>query len=154
MQWHNGSMNRSDLPLLLASDRFAGDHELEPLDRLRMQKGIFLLAQKGSAEWRDLFSFRPYDWGPYSSELATEVRLLTQSGHLSNDASYQFRYGSYRTTVKGEQRLEEVKLSDKQARFIGAVRAFVTSRPFKQLLTDIYAVFPSYATASKFVSGR
>ena len=44
-------MDERLLPLLLASDRCASPDEAEPLDRLRMQKGVFLLAMRGRPEW-------------------------------------------------------------------------------------------------------
>ena len=50
-------MERAHIPLLLASEQFAAEHELEPLDRLRMQKGVFLLMERGPESWRDLYSF-------------------------------------------------------------------------------------------------
>ena len=41
------AMDRRALPLLLASARSIEADETEPLDRLRMQKGVFLLEQRG-----------------------------------------------------------------------------------------------------------
>src|SRR5262249_30104921 len=47
--------DRRALPLLLASDRFASGEEREPLDRLRMQKGVFLLQMRGPTRWGQSF---------------------------------------------------------------------------------------------------
>ena len=148
--WHAPYMERTALPLLLASDRFASDDASEPMDGLRMQKGVFLLTQNGSDEWNELFPFGPYDWGPYSRVLASDLRSLTTLGLLSDDLSPDNRYGAYRTTTKGENEIRDLHLGEKQTTFIQAVSSFVTSRPFSHLLKDIYAAFPTYATESKF----
>jgi uncharacterized protein YwgA len=66
-------VDRHLLPLLLASERFATDEETEPLDRIRVQKGVFLLEQRGPSSWRSLYTFSPYDWGPFSRDLAQEL---------------------------------------------------------------------------------
>lgn len=143
-------MHRVALVLFLASDRYAAADEIEPMDRLRMQKGIFLLVQNGPSNWNQLFTFEPYDWGPYSRQLASDLRELKACGHLLDDASTPARYGAYRTSLQGEQELINISLADNQAEFIRSVRAFVTTRPFNRLLTEIYAAFPKYAANSKF----
>lgn len=53
-----GSAMRSmDLPLLLASDEARSGDEPFPLDRIRMQKAVFLLTQRGSAAWATLYRY-------------------------------------------------------------------------------------------------
>ena len=122
-------MERIALPLLLASERFASADETRANGSAQDAKGVFLLTQNGSDQWKDLFKFRPYDWGPYSSDLASDLRSLTASGLLSDDHSHLNRYGAYRTTSQGENEINNIDLNDQQADFIKAVRAFVSSRP-------------------------
>ena len=47
-----------------------------------MQKGVFLLEQRGPESWRDTYRYSPYNWGPYSSELASDLTSLDESGLL------------------------------------------------------------------------
>lgn len=142
-------MRKQDLPLLLASERFEREAESQPLDRLRMQKGVFLLEMGGPASWRQLFEFKPYDWGPYSRDLASSLTNLASDGYLEKDRVPRGRYHAYRTTPLGEDYISE-ELGDHEERFIADVREFVTSRPFAQLLRDVYAAHPEYATRSHF----
>ena len=141
-------MRPSDLPLLLASETFASDDEPQPLDRLRMQKGVFLLEMGGPGLWR-LFDFEPYNWGPYSRGLASTVNKLVEDDMLAKVSVPRARYHAYRTTAHGEGAIT-VDLSSAEEDFIRRVRAFVTSRSFAQLLRDVYAAHPEYATRSLF----
>ena len=95
-------MEPRDLPLLLASARFASEEEREPLDRIRMQKAIFLLEMQGPPAWRDAFEFSPYDWGPYSRVLTTTVNSLLADRLLEQTPVPHRRYSGYRSTEEGE----------------------------------------------------
>lgn len=146
------AMERDRLPLLLASPRFADANATEPLDRIRMQKGVFLLQQRGPTAWHDLFRFRPYDWGPYSADLAGRLVDLTSLHLLEREEVPGRRYQAYVTTATGEHVVDEeiVQMPEPHAEFIRRVRSFVTTRPFAQLLRDVYAAFPAYAVNSRF----
>lgn len=145
-------MNRRYLPLLLASDRFAPSKEQEPLDRLRLQKGVFLLEMRGSDDWKELYQYVPWDWGPFSRELAVEVNELVAGGLIEEEPVQWRRYPRYRTTSTGEEKIDKVipTLSAHQQEYIQKVRAYVTSRSFSQLLREVYKAFPKYAAASRF----
>lgn len=145
-------MKPTALPLLLASDRFAPGQEREPLDRLRLQKGVFLLQMRGSSTWKALYEFMPWDWGPYSHDLARDVNHLVRRGLLEEERIQYRRYPRYRTTKDGEAIVKSLsaKLSTKERDYIGKVRAYVTSRSLSQLLREVYAEYPKYAEASRF----
>jgi uncharacterized protein len=145
-------MNRSDLPLILCSQVVGGGSQQFPLDRIRMQKAVFLLSQRGSKAWRALYSYRPYNWGPYSSTLTADLERLVSGGALAVDPLPGSPYGSYATTPAGEHHARQVwySLSDAEREFLRAVRSYVTSRSFNTLLREVYAAYPDFATASKF----
>jgi uncharacterized protein YwgA len=142
----------SALPLLLASERFAPESEFEPLDRVRLQKGVFLLEMRGQGAWKGLYGFVPWDWGPYSHDLARDVNRLVQRGLLEEERIEYRRYPRYRTTPDGEAIVTRLaaKLEPREREYIAKVRAYVTSRSFSQLLREVYAKFPKYAEASRF----
>jgi hypothetical protein len=142
--------DRRALPLLLASDRFASGDAGEPLDRLRMQKGVFLLQMRGPPRWQQTFAFVPWDWGPYSRELVRTVGELQQADLLEARAVEFREYPSYRTTAQGEEALAAVEISREERAFLRQVRHYVTSRAFKQLLREVYAEYPEYARNSRF----
>lgn len=138
------------LPLLLASDRFRREDEPEPLDRIRMQKGVFLLSQRGRADWQRLYRYTPYDWGPYSGSLADDLDDLVAKGLMEYERIPGRRYGRYRTTAEGEKVVDQFNIDEKALRFVGKVRLFVTERSFTRLLKDVYKAFPEYAVRSRF----
>jgi uncharacterized protein YwgA len=140
------------LPLLLASDAARSDDETEPLDRLRMQKGVFLLVQRGFGEWREAFNFVPYDWGPYSSDVASTVSRLLDEGLLEKRTLPNRRYAAYQTTPRGEAVAQKLLQDTKpQVRdFIKDTRRYVNTRSFSRLLRDVYGLYPEYAVNSRF----
>lgn len=147
------TMHPSHLPLLLASKvgHPVGD-EAEPLDRLRMQKAVFILQMAGPEAWSDAFTFVPWDWGPFSRDLANELLVLQQQGLMETEPVEWRRYPRYKTTPEGEAIAQKVasSLDEKQRAFIQKVRRYVTSRSFSQLLREVYSRFPEFAVNSRF----
>ena len=145
-------MTRSDLALALISQRARSDGERYPLDRIRLQKAIFLLTQRGNPEWQRLYAYEPYNWGPYSSQLATDMDSLVRGAIAEVENLPDSRYGSYGTTSDGEKQAADIwaELKLRERDFIRSVRAYVTRRSFVELLREIYAAYPEYATASQF----
>jgi uncharacterized protein len=139
------------LLLMLASPHAAADVEYFPLDRIRLQKAVFLLGH-GSARWSMLYPYRPYNWGPYSSLLARDTDLLIGRGLLAVTPRSGNRYGSYVPTTVGAKMADEAwgGIWPEEQRFVRAVRAFVTGRSFDRLLRDVYSAFPEFATESLF----
>lgn len=145
--------DRRNLPLLLASQKLAVPTEREPLDRLRLQKGVFLLQERGPEDWRELYQYEPWDWGPFSRDLAVDLNRLVDEAFLELEPVPGRRYPRYRTSRAGEEHLEKdvwSRLSQEEIDWVKRVRAYVTSRSFSQLLREVYRVFPDYAVASRF----
>jgi uncharacterized protein YwgA len=145
-------VDRRLLPLLLASDDNAGPSETEPLDRLRMQKGVFLLAMRGPEAWRDLFRFKPYDWGPYSFDLARTLEDLLADGLLVKEAFPGRRHMRYRTSQAGERLIDELadEITTDERAFVQATRRYANSRSFARLLREVYKAYPEFAVNSRF----
>jgi uncharacterized protein YwgA len=117
-----------------------------------MQKGVFLLEMRGPAPWHDLYSFHPYDWGPYSRQLQADLGTLLAE-ELMEKAEYPSRrYRQYQTTALGERKIEDVLASmpTNHNQFVRNVRRFVTTRSFTRLLRDVYAEYPQFAVNSRF----
>ena len=98
-------------------------------------------------------SYRPYDWGPYSGALTSDIETLA---YVDDSLAVQrvpgSRYGRYTTTPAGEAQARDLweALRPREQEFIKTVRAYVTSKSFAQLLREVYAAYPDYATASRF----
>jgi uncharacterized protein YwgA len=145
-------LDRRDLALLMMSELADTSGERFPLDRIRLQKAIFLLTRRGSADWRTLYNYKPYNWGPYSSQLTFDLGELMGEGLLDVQDATGSRYGRYRDTAEGEACAREIwaTLTDSEQAFIRSVRAYVTDRSFTELLREVYAEYPEFATASQF----
>lgn len=145
-------MDGRDLTLTMMSQLASAPGEQYPLDRIRIQKAIFLLTRRGSPGWRGLYPYRPYNWGPYSSQLTFDIGELVGQGLLEVEDVPASRYDQYRTTAAGDAHAREIwaALTDPERAFIRSVRAYVTHMSFTQLLREVYAAYPEFATASQF----
>jgi uncharacterized protein YwgA len=145
-------MDAIALPLMLASDLARTSGEAFPFDRLRMQKAVFLLVQRGSDAWHELYDYMPYDWGPYSGKVTQDVESLRSRQLLTVQQVQGARYGRFATTPAGEALASSFwqQLKDPEREFIRRVRAYVTSRSFNGLLREVYAAYPEFATESRF----
>lgn len=143
---------RRSLPLLLCSSQAGQADGAYPLDRIRMQKAVFLLTMRGTATWNGLYPYRPYDWGPYCRELVDDLRDLAASGHMRTSTAAGSRYGRYTLTELGQQAADQLwaRLPPDEQEFLTTVRAYVTSKDFNALLREVYAAYPEYATESRW----
>ena len=116
-----------------------------------MQKAVFLLVQRGSPEWATLYRYVPYDWGPYSSQLAADIRTMENDGLLEVERGGASRYGRYRSTPKGAVAAAAIweHLSQPEREFIRLVR-LRDAEVVHELLREVYAAYPDFATASRF----
>lgn len=145
-------MRPEQLPLVLASSRLAGPEETQPLDRIRMQKAVFLVEQRGPSEWRNLYQFVPYNWGPFSAQLQGDLGRLVGDGRLELTAWDRGSYNSYATSALGEGEAAEIldDLDASSQAFLREVRRFVVTRSFNRLLRDVYREYPEYAVKSHY----
>lgn len=137
---------------MLASSLAHQGPEPFPLDRVRMQKAVFLLVQRGSQEWHRLYDYAPYNWGPYSRALTVDVDDLAARHLMAIEGVQGYQYGRYVTTPAGDQAASAswVRLSTAEQHFLRQVRSYVTSRSFNDLLREVYAAYPEFATESRF----
>lgn len=145
-------MDAKYLPLILASTLVSSPGETEPLDRLRMQKAVFLLSRRGKETWAQAFLYRAYDWGPYSPDLSAAIRELSAEGLLEQRPYPGKRYPMYHTTAEGEAKVLQLagEVDARTLDFVRATRRFVVTRSFSRLLRDVYAAYPEYAANSRF----
>lgn len=90
---------------MMASDVASTGVEAFPLDKIRMQKAIFLVAMRGSERLRGTYQFEPYNWGPYSGQLTSDLRLLVRQELLTVQSGLGRQHGDYSTTPAGERQL-------------------------------------------------
>ena len=113
-------------------------------------KGCFLVSQRGTAEWKSLFDFSPYDYGPFDSAVYRARDALISRNLLAVNA--QSRYGSYSLTPAGRERVENLTriIGEDNVGWFKQIGRYVTSRSFTDLLDEVYAAYPQFATRSRY----
>jgi uncharacterized protein YwgA len=139
----SGAMTERKDYLLLFISLPGGRYEL---DRIRVMKGMFLFAQSGIPRQTERYEFVPYDWGPFSRDVYTDLEAL-QSDGLLVAVPEGSRYAAYRVTDAGRQRAEHVQptLPADATRRLGEIKATVTSKSFLELLEYVYERHSAFA---------
>jgi uncharacterized protein len=137
-------LTREDILLLITN----GAKGPFPLDPIRLMKGAFLVSQRGRSEWKELFHFEAYDYGPFDKAVYISRDALIAQGFLT--AASEGRYDSYSLSESGQERVKSLiaEIGEDDAEWFGSIGEFVTSKSFPQLLREIYAAFPDFAANS------
>lgn len=141
-------MERWELLLLFLGFDETADRMLDPV---RIMKGMFLLEQEGALKPHS-YNFEPYDYGPFSVSLYSDLDLL-EGKELVERLPRPGRNWSYvRVTDAGISVAKELKeqANPKQLQLIQTVRDEVLDKSFADLLRYIYNKYPKYAGRSVF----
>lgn len=117
---------------------------------VQVQKLFFLIDREIS---RDVggphFNFRPYDYGPFDSDVYTELERMEGTGLAHIAAGY---YRSYSLSEQGHARGAELLkgLPGRARDFITRAARWVNSLSFSQLVSAIYDKYPDMKAASIF----
>src|SRR5437870_4588129 len=135
---------RDDIVLLLA-DGAEGPY---PFDPVRLMKSAFLVSQRGRPEWKPLFNFEAYDYGPFDRSVYDVRDRLIYDDLLEVIPG---RYDRYRLTAAGEDRVSKLKEAfGEDADWIRRIGRYVTTRSFAVLLNEVYDAHPEFAVRSRF----
>lgn len=147
---------RQIFPLFLAHAR-----SREPIaGRTRLQKMMFLLQQQLKNIPQN-YNFHAYDYGPYSSNLQSDVDNLIVEGYLQEikmemmDGKYMYRY---QITNEGSDLVNSLLRSRKLKKYglkgiykhCEQVKGEANHMNLNDLLKDVYTRFPDYAKFSVF----
>ena len=100
--------SRPDWALLLIANEALGVEGPETLDPVRIQKGMFLLSMRGPRGAGDLYRFRPYNWGPFSSDLYGDLDFLVATGALTREHVSGRTWDRFRANGTGDIKSQEV----------------------------------------------
>jgi hypothetical protein len=139
-----------DWLLLLTSEAAPGG-----LDPVRLQKGMFLLAQEAGLPQRERYRFVAYNYGPMSRGLYRGLRDLVRAGLVERRFAPGVPWGRYTVTAAGVARASELEAGlGPRARGrrerLREVHARIAGQSFGDLLSDVYESYPEYATRSVF----
>ena len=118
---------------------------------IQIQKTLFKFSQEAGVPSCEQFAFRPYMWGPYSSELSVEIGGLRKAGLVESHPTGR-GWDTYSLTDMGIERAQSLRreASEDLTNQLDNIREWVTSRQFAKLLKDVYTDYPNYATQSVF----
>ncbi len=146
------AVKRRDWLLLYAAYEGAPDG----LDPIRFQKGLFLFAQRAQVPARSKYTFKPYDYGPMSTGIYSDLDRLVDEGLLERVPVSGKRWSRYKpsevTFLEGQRILkqaEDEKLLD-DARELFRIKQEVSRLRFNELLERVYTEHPEFAVNSIF----
>ncbi len=125
------------------------------LDPIRIQKGLFLLAQEGGLPPAERYWFVPYNYGPMSPRLYRDVEILVRRGLLERRTVDGQTWRRVRATLHGHERAETL-MAHAGARELAAlahlraIRRLIDGLDFTRLLATIYERYPAFAARSVF----
>ncbi len=124
----------------------------EPLDRVRIQKSMFLFAERSKAPGGEKYRFTPYHYGPFSFDIYPDLDDLLAQGLLRLEVNPTLGSPRYSLTGTGRQAMDGLRASVPARRLdvLRSLRDWVTARSFSALLDDVYRLYPQYAVNSVF----
>ncbi len=139
------SIERKDWALIVIAE--ARCRHMSPV---QLQKALFLLSMEAKEDvGDDFYDFKPYDYGPYDSDVSTDAELLVEEGLLT---SKRHRWTEFAATLDGVEKANKLKMSleSKAAAYVTEVVAWVCSLSFTQLVSAIYKKYPAMKENSVF----
>lgn len=123
-----------------------------PLDRVRIQKSLFLFAERSKALGSEKYHFVPYHYGPFSFDIYPDLDRLVAEGLLRLEVETTSTSPRYALTAAGAAGVEELRRSAPSERIdlLRSLRDWVMERSFRSLLNDLYRLYPLYAVNSIF----
>lgn len=142
---------RRDWLLLLVAEARTSDG----LDPVRIQKGLFLLAQEGDLLEGERYGFKAYNYGPMSVDVYRDLDVLLDTRHCRALPVPGYAWVRYRSTDRGGVRAAKVKRqvaeqSPTTLARLGDIEQILASKNFGDLLTHVYERYPRYASRSVF----
>jgi uncharacterized protein YwgA len=133
---------------------FLGSGEKE-LDPIRVQKGLFILAQETPEAWlpsEARYRFEPYRYGPYSAEIYHDLDRLEGLGHVTASRIIGQSWNYYSLTPEGQELARSIAegMDNRAVQYLRRLRDFVGELSFRKLLTTVYEHYPAYAVNSLF----
>lgn len=133
--------------LLLKIIAAANGKRLTPV---QLQKVAFLLGEERRDEMpEDYYSFRKYDYGPFSAAVYSDAEQLERDGLIEISINSRGGWREYSATVDGiEFGLEDI--SEGISSFIEETVQWAMELSFQQLVREVYKRFPQYRENSVF----
>jgi hypothetical protein len=125
------------------------------IDPIRIMKGLFVFSKETPAGWigeSDRYHFVPYQFGPCSFDIYSDLDALERSGYLQSKQPLGQSWKYYSVTDMGKYAVEQAagRFQPQVLTYLNQVRSWVDQQSFKGLLKAIYRRYPAYASNSVF----
>jgi uncharacterized protein YwgA len=122
---------------------------------VRVQKGLFLLAMRGTLPEGERYEFEPYNYGPMSRGLYADARRLCDRGLADTAAAGRERWRMLAITEAGHRAAGRLRAEARLERpdalaEVAGVRSLVDELSFGDLLELVYDEYPEFAARSVF----
>lgn len=148
---------RQTLPLIIT---YANNGEAIE-GRTRFQKMIFLLLKHGNF-FNQQYDFIAHNYGPYSTELQSDIDDLIREGFLEvnfktvEEGKIKYEYAITSGGISLLQKILSDNVLNKKFKFSKTlaiaekIKAEINSKDLASLLSDIYEEYPGFAKYSKY----
>ena len=122
-----------------------------PLSPVQLQKSLFVLGREMCEAVGDgFYNFRPYNYGPFDSDVYADAEMLASRGLVN--ISQPWRWKEYAATPAGMREAEQVKGEAPPAAtaYLAKIVAWARSLSFQDLVRAIYARYPDTRAKSIF----
>ena len=121
-----------------------------PLDRIHIMKSLFLFWHRSKERGPEFFQFAPYLYGPYSLEVYSELRNLTEKSLVIQPRYPIQEWAKYYLTERGRAKAEEVvkRFASEDVCKIEDIVEEISGLTFLQLLEKVYQEAPEFAVNS------
>lgn len=141
-----GIMNKNQWLLLV----LANGKSLSPV---KLQKSLFLISKEmADVVGDEFYTFVPYDFGPFDSEIYIDALELQEEGFVNIDNPQERGWRRYSLTDEGIEKAEETlssispEANDRLSDLVSGVKRL----SFRELIRSIYRRYPEYRTRSVF----
>jgi hypothetical protein len=143
-------MNRRDLVLAILAAA-----EGRPFTPVQIQKAVFVVCDQfpNSIDDGPGFHFEPYDYGPFDSDVYSELALLQRSGDAVIAPSVHGNWNTYAASDSGVRRGDKLLhdvAAPQERNYIQRVSDWVRSLSFNSLVKSIYDAYPHMRANSIF----
>jgi len=123
----------------------------EPISPVQLQKVAFLVGDQCKDEElpEDYYEFKPYDYGPFNSQIYSDAEELAAQGLVLIDLDSSGTRRQYRATFKSRDE-DMTAISQGVRNYIEQAVDWATSLTFRQLVSSIYEHYPQYKVNSVF----
>jgi hypothetical protein len=130
-------------------------HVLRGLDPIRVQKGMFLLAQEGGLPDGETYSFRAYNYGPMSDEVYVDLGRLVKAGLCERLPVPGYSWRRVAATGRGVAVARTLarhaeRRTPSAFAMLMAIEGLLARTTFVELLEYVYRRYPEYAVQSVF----